>query len=1129
MADPMELCEQNPLKRQSPEEEHHTSPKRSLEHPEAFPTPPLTASPVHNQSSDRQASPAPSSSALSSIAPSFTERPTGSSDPPPKKRRKLTAPEKQEQMKAKEQKDRERMELKAKREEEKRLKDEDKRRKNEEKEARQREKDMKKAEEDKERARKEEEKAKKEKSQMRLNSFFARPKVLSTPPPAAPSLSVDRKESPSAEPGSAIPSTSQTISTPRKSDYQRYFLSFEMPSHTTCAPYILSRTAEKAATSEHKADTLLEQLYKDASAVAKSPSITTFFTLQGKRSRGAWQPNVREVVESLNGSLENPIDLTDHGGQHYGPEDLLGAVTMRHLHFAEDVRPPYLGTYTKTMSPRSSARLRRRPFSRIRKDTNYDYDSEAEWEEPEEGEDILSEGEDDEESVGSVDEMEGFLDDAEVGDGKRRMITGDLKPVSSGMCWDDLLGHPSDGQDRSFNLDEMRIDFLFERPVESVDPFSTIYWRSEPASKPAPPKFTEAKVLQIENGKLGVPKSILQPRSSPNETIIGAASGMKGPIMAVASGKSAKPAAQPLKDEDLAEFQEAVVGSNINKIELLKALKKRFPKHTNDTIKRMNRLTASAEALVSRTDDSRENREPRFILFAATICLIWYLAVCIVCTVGYTQLRRWYSTPPAPSISAGVDAPHVSVIRPVKGLEPSLYQCLAATFHQDYPRERLKIFFCVSDRRDPACPTLQQLLADHPEFDAHLLVEEEDPALQGTVADELLGPNPKIRNMSRAYREAKGDIIWIVDCNVWVGKGACGRMVDTLAGTHGRKNKFVHLLPLVVDIAESPLPASSERLLNQSAVNGELRVASTSTSSHGVRSTHPHSFHAWQDGGGRIEELFMSSSHAKFYTAINTVLIAPCIVGKSTMFRRSHLNHLTEGRGIDFFSENICEDHLIGDLLWKKKVPEEEQGERWGKHAMVFGDLAFQPMAGMSVREYIARRVRWLRVRKFTVTLATLVEPGTESFLCSLYGAFAFTTLPIFHDLLNIPHTWTAFIAIWLLSVCTWAFMDWTLYLKLHSGASVEVDHDTPAFARAPTSGSRRPFHVWLFAWLARETLAFPVWAWAVFGGVTVVWRGKRFWVGMDMKVHEIKSSIDGAKETSKYGSMDAGIKARQD
>lgn len=48
--------------------------------------------------------------------------------------------------------------------------------------------------------------------------------------------------------------------------------------------------------------------------------------------------------------------------------------------------------------------------------------------------------------------------------------------------------------------------------------------------------------------------------------------------MAVATGKSIKPAAKPLKDEGLAEFHEAVVGSNLNKIELLKALKKRYVK-----------------------------------------------------------------------------------------------------------------------------------------------------------------------------------------------------------------------------------------------------------------------------------------------------------------------------------------------------------------------------------------------------------------------------------------------------------------------------------------------------------------------------------------------------------------------
>ncbi|EOD51211.1 putative ceramide glucosyltransferase protein [Neofusicoccum parvum UCRNP2] len=407
----------------------------------------------------------------------------------------------------------------------------------------------------------------------------------------------------------------------------------------------------------------------------------------------------------------------------------------------------------------------------------------------------------------------------------------------------------------------------------------------------------------------------------------------------------------------------------------------------------------------------------------ATVALVWYAAVVVVCTVGYTQLWRWYSSPRPPAFSLTQlppdEIPHVTVIRPVKGLEPSLYDCLAATFRQTYPLQKLTIYFCVSSRDDPAYPTLQRLIEDFPAFDAKILVETDDPWLNGDGdgSKPPMGPNPKIRNMSRAYREAKGDIVWILDCNVWVGKGVCGRMVDTLCGYGGaRKNKFVHQIPLVVDTDTAPHGEESQGLLS-GETNGHAHVASTSTASYSLRSPAApptRQTRIWQLGGGRLEELFMSSSHAKFYTAINTVLIAPCIVGKSNMFRRSHLNALTgplpaQAEGIDFFSENICEDHLIGDRLWKQAIPAEKAGERWGKHALVFGDLAIQPMAGMSVREYVARRVRWLRVRKFTVTLATLVEPGTESFLCSLYGAFAVTTLPFFADVLAVPQTWGAF------------------------------------------------------------------------------------------------------------------------
>ena len=363
---------------------------------------------------------------------------------------------------------------------------------------------------------------------------------------------------------------------------------------------------------------------------------------------------------------------------------------------------------------------------------------------------------------------------------------------------------------------------------------------------------------------------------------------------------------------------------------------------------------------------------------------------------------------------------------------------------------------------------LERLLHDFPKFDAKIFVEDEDELLQNGTID--LGPNPKIRNMSRAYREAKGDIFWIIDCNVWVGPQTCDRMVETLSS-----NKFVHLLPLAVDVTET-----------------------SQTSNHGRG--------VLDYGGGKLEEMFLSTSHAKFYTAINTVSVAPCIIGKSTMFRYSHLNSLTNDQGIDYFSYNICEDHLIGDLLWKRKVPSElgEGGEKLGKHALCFGDLAIQPVSNMRVREYWNRRIRWLRVRKFTVILATLVEPGTESFLCSLYGAYAMTTIPIFASCL--PQSWLAFFGFWLLSVSIWCAADWTLYNFLHSGSSIIADVETPAFAwrRQGASDRRRRFRDWLPAWLGREALAFPIWFWAVCGGATVEWRGKKLWVGMDMKVHDI-------------------------
>ena len=110
------------------------------------------------------------------------------------------------------------------------------------------------------------------------------------------------------------------------------------------------------------------------------------------------------------------------------------------------------------------------------------------------------------------------------------------------------------------------------------------------------------------------------------------------------------------------------------------------------------------------------------------------------------------------------------------------------------------------------------------------------------------------------------------------------------------------------------------------------------------------------------------------------------------LHRPLHLNYLTSsapisstrnltaippaGEGIDHFSYNICEDHLIGDLLWRSTVPSQPN---LGNHALLFGDLGIQPIANMSISAYVARRVRWLRVRKYTVTLATLERRASSA------------------------------------------------------------------------------------------------------------------------------------------------------
>lgn len=170
-------------------------------------------------------------------------------------------------------------------------------------------------------------------------------------------------------------------------------------------------------------------------------------------------------------------------------------------------------------------------------------------------------------------------------------------------------------------------------------------------------------------------------------------------------------------------------------------------------------------------------------------------------------------------------------------------------------------------------------------------------------------------------------------------------------------------------------------------------------------------------------------------------------------------------------------------------------------------DLVFQPVCGMSITDYLARRTRWLRVRKYTVLSATLLEPGTESFLCSFLGGWAVTTLfpeyciqVLSHAIPN-PSPWTALGVFWLLSIFLWAVFDRTLFTFLHSYCTVETDRNAPFFI---TDIKKRAFGAWVLQWIGREGFALGVWAWAMWPG-EVNWRGGRYRVRWkDCKVEKI-------------------------
>lgn len=386
----------------------------------------------------------------------------------------------------------------------------------------------------------------------------------------------------------------------------------------------------------------------------------------------------------------------------------------------------------------------------------------------------------------------------------------------------------------------------------------------------------------------------------------------------------------------------------------------------------------------------------------------------------------------------------------------------------------------MQDPDDQALKVVRFLIDKYPTTPAQIIISKcmSSPApwphlslSLSLTGDEVVGSNPKVNNMVKPFQKATHDILWILDSNVWTQSGALARSVDALTRPFPRPNSFPNI--------------------DRSKHSGRVGVV------HHVPFATVYG--AAQSLGSRLEAAFLNTTHAKMYIAINRLAIESCVVGKSNMYRRSDIDHLTAlsssrhqyktrrltdagepelplyppevVTGLPAFGEFLAEDNMIAGSMMHELGLVHDMG----------CDVVVNALGPMSVYDYIRRRVRWVRVRKHMVFVATLLEPLTECLAVMLIGWHALSSLTV-----RVP-----FWAFALVHIGAWLALDLGVYAEI-SG------HPLPPSERFSFVG----------AWMLRELMAFPIWLYAVVGN-DVVWRGQTYTVWRNGKVRRRVASND--------------------
>jgi ceramide glucosyltransferase len=120
--------------------------------------------------------------------------------------------------------------------------------------------------------------------------------------------------------------------------------------------------------------------------------------------------------------------------------------------------------------------------------------------------------------------------------------------------------------------------------------------------------------------------------------------------------------------------------------------------------------------------------------------------------------------PPAAS-----EYPPVSLLKPLKGVDPGIYESLRSHCLQDYPE--YEIVFGVNQADDPAVPLVKRLQEEFPQR-----------VVQLVVCAKTLGTNTKVSNLVQMLGSARFDYLIVNDSDIQVEPDYLRRVLPPLSG-----------------------------------------------------------------------------------------------------------------------------------------------------------------------------------------------------------------------------------------------------------------------------------------------------------------------------------------------------------